>query len=94
MFGRLDSNKSMTEIDALRLQGNYPHEEKDCSPKCKELGCGKLYVADANWKITCAHCMYTTKKRKKEKTTRGSCHPVTSCHHPTKKQGNAFHLNA
>ena len=37
----------------------YPHDL--CTKACKKRGCGRLYVADGNWKLHYPICMFTSK---------------------------------
>ena len=42
----------MKEVDDLRKNELYKHEEDDCSRDCLKRGCGSVAVGDGNWKLT------------------------------------------
>ncbi|KAL9950743.1 hypothetical protein ACROYT_G043297 [Oculina patagonica] len=65
MFGMFHSDSDreviMEHIDHLRAKNNYSHQPQDCTEDCKARGCGKLWVADGQWKLMFAHCMMKRK---------------------------------
>ena len=47
----------LQQVDQSRSNEVYPHD--DCCKDCKGRGCGKLYVADGNWKLHYPICMFS-----------------------------------
>ena len=42
----------MKNVDDLRKNELYKHDEDDCSKDCLKRGCGSVAVGDGNWKLT------------------------------------------
>ena len=49
----------MERVEQRRAMEVYPHDL--CTKACKKRGCGRLYVADGNWKLHYPICMFTSK---------------------------------
>ena len=42
----------MRRVDSENRNRLYRHDSSDCSSACEKRGCGKLAVADGNWKVS------------------------------------------
>ena len=51
-------NEFMKEVDELRKEEIYPHNEEDCSSECKKRGCGFVVSVDGLWKLSYKICMF------------------------------------
>ena len=47
----------LQQVDRERCDEVYQHDQ--CCKDCKGRGCGRLYVADGNWKLHYPICMFT-----------------------------------
>jgi len=46
---------AMEYVESRRSEQLYAHT---CSKLCSDKGCGRLFVADGNWKLRYVHCMW------------------------------------